>query len=358
MRVLLDTNIVIHREANTVVKEEIGVLFRWLDSLKYTKCIHPLTVEEIKKHKDPKVVATFVIKLSSYTELKSEARESPAIEAIRASDQDVNSRNDTSVIKEVFANRVDLLITEDRGIHRKAKLLGIDDRVFTIDSFLEKVTAEHPEFATYKVLSVRTALFGEINVTSPFFNSFRRDYTGFDAWFNRKADETAYICASESEGMQAFLYLKVEDATESYHDIFPAFAPKRRLKIGTFKVVLNGLKLGERVLKIIFDNAVLQRVAEIYVTIVCKDSEQHRRVALFADWGFKEFGIKKTGSGDEVVLVRDFRAFADPLSPAMTFPYMSGRQRKFIVPIYPAYHTELLPDSILRTEDPEDFEGN
>jgi hypothetical protein len=29
-----------------------------------------------------------------------------------------------------------------------------------------------------------------------------------------------------------------------------------------------------------------------------------------------------------------------------------------VVPIYPEYHTELLPDSILKTEDPEDFEDN
>ena len=32
--------------------------------------------------------------------------------------------------------------------------------------------------------------------------------------------------------------------------------------------------------------------------------------------------------------------------------------RKFIVPIYPTYHTELLPDSILNTETAEDFEDN
>src|SRR5690606_17847344 len=36
-------------------------------------------------------------------------------------------------------------------------------------------------------------------------------------------------------------------------------------------------------------------------------------------------------------------------------PYLSAYARKFVVPIWPEYHTELLPDSILRTEDPEDF---
>ena len=34
------------------------------------------------------------------------------------------------------------------------------------------------------------------------------------------------------------------------------------------------------------------------------------------------------------------------------------KNRVFIVPIYPEYHTELLPDSILRNESPNDFSEN
>ena len=34
------------------------------------------------------------------------------------------------------------------------------------------------------------------------------------------------------------------------------------------------------------------------------------------------------------------------------------RARKFVVPICPDYHTELLPDSILNTESPDDFVEN
>ena len=55
MKILLDTNIVIHREAATVIDEDIGVLFRWLDNLHHTKCIHTLTAEELEKHEDLKV---------------------------------------------------------------------------------------------------------------------------------------------------------------------------------------------------------------------------------------------------------------------------------------------------------------
>ena len=73
MKVLLDTNIVIHREAATVIDEDIGILFRWLDNLHYTKCIHPVTIEEIENHKDPNVRKSFKVKLENYNVLKTTA---------------------------------------------------------------------------------------------------------------------------------------------------------------------------------------------------------------------------------------------------------------------------------------------
>jgi len=59
MRVLLDTNVLIHREAATVVRRDIGTLFFWLDKLKYEKCVHPLSLQEIEKHQDPRVRSSF-----------------------------------------------------------------------------------------------------------------------------------------------------------------------------------------------------------------------------------------------------------------------------------------------------------
>lgn len=49
MKALLNTNIVIHREASKSINKDIGQLFFWLDKTKYEKFLHPLTVDEIKK---------------------------------------------------------------------------------------------------------------------------------------------------------------------------------------------------------------------------------------------------------------------------------------------------------------------
>jgi hypothetical protein len=79
---------------------------------------------------------------------------------------------------------------------------------------------------------------------------------------------------------------------------------------------------------------------------------------LLADWGFRQHGVKRSSSGEELVLVRNFTPYADATHPIATYPYISKRQRKFIVPIYPEYHTELLPDSILRNETPDNYIQN
>ena len=350
MRVLLDTNIIIHREASRVVQKEIGTLFYWFDRLHYEKCIHPLSLDEIRKYKDASTVATMEAKVKNYTLLKTQAAEGSEIQAIRAKyDKDENDSIDTSLLKEVFYNRVDLLITEDRKIHTKASDLGIAERIFTIDAFLEKAVAENPELVEYKVLAVKKEFFGNINIDDTFFESFKRDYEGFEKWFNKKADEIAYICRSDDDQILAFLYVKREDEAEDYSDVEPRFEPKLRLKIGTFKVISNGFKLGERFLKIVFDNAIIFGVQEIYVTIFDKTEDQERLIHLLQDWGFAYWGAKHSMSGDELVFVRDFRPTINSTDPRQTYPYFSSQVRKF---------TELFPDSILKTESPTDYVEN
>lgn len=355
MRILLDTNILIHREAANVVKENVGVLFNWLDRLGHEKCVHPVSSKEIDKHGDEKVRQSFAAKLKSYTELTGTSPLDPDVDALAEElDRSVNDHNDTLLVNELYLGRVDLLISEDRGVSAKADRLDIGDRVYTIDEYLEKVTAENPELADYDVLSVEKVAFGDVDVSDPFFDSFREDYPGFDKWFLRKSEEEAYICR-EGQRIVAFLYLKVEDEREPYGDIEPIFAPKRRLKIGTLKVELNGYKIGERFLKIVFDNAVRQRVEEVYVTIYMTSVERERLTHLLADYGFVHHGVKQNASGAEQVYVRDMeRRYYEP-NPKLTFPYVSQSARAFLVPIWPDYHTELLPDSILNNESPSDF---
>ena len=78
----------------------------------------------------------------------------------------------------------------------------------------------------------------------------------------------------------AFLYLKVEGIEENYGDVVPILKPKKRLKIGTFKVISNGVRLGERLIKIIFDNALNYNADEIYATIFDNNIQQRMLINL------------------------------------------------------------------------------
>lgn len=355
LRVLLDTNIIVHRETKDPTKGEIGRLFWWIDKLKYEKYIHQVTIDEISLHQNAHTRKAFLTKIQSYNKLQTQAPlRNDVLNVAKKYDSTDSDKNDTVLINEVAADRVDLLITEDTKIHKKAHDLGLETKVFSIDSFLEKVTTENPELVDYKVPSVKQEYFGNVNLKDEFFDSFREDYVDFDKWFNRKANEIAYVCSSEGK-IIAFLYLKREDETEPYADIDPPFAKKKRLKIGTFKVQLNGLKIGERFMKIVFDNALHLSVDEIYVTLFDDRVEHLRLINLLEEYGFSYHGIKQSSSGKEQVYTRDFSRRSSLDSPKTTYPFMSRRARKFIVPIYPEYHTNLFPDSILRTESPMDF---
>lgn len=124
MKTLLDTNIIIHREAAKVINSDIGVLFYWLDKLKYTKYIHPVTIVELKRNKDPQTVSTMTIKIDRYNQIKNIAPSSDELNRIcKQIDTTPNDINDTLLLNEVFCDRVDLLnipiyFRSGQGIYR------------------------------------------------------------------------------------------------------------------------------------------------------------------------------------------------------------------------------------------------
>lgn len=361
IKVLLDTNIIIHREAEKIYKPDIGQLFYWLDKLKYDKYIHPLTIIELNRYKNQDSLKSMNIKIESYNQLKHQAPLSDKVKGVSQQvDTTPNDINDTQILNEVYENRVDILISEDKKIHKKALLLNLSDRVYRIQDFLEKIIAENPKLISHKVLAVKKVDFADVNLKDNFFDSFRLDYKEFDKWFNSKSEQPCYVCYTDKQ-LTAFLYIKIENPNEeSYSDITPTFKPKKRLKIGTLKVTNNGYKIGERFLKTIFDNALLFRVEEIYVTVFDKRPEQELLIEMLEEWGFYQHGVKTTQNGDELVYVRKFnkKLPANIENPKLTFPFFSRDTDKYLIRIEPQYHTELFPDSINTREDKTKYTEN
>lgn len=359
MRALLDTNIVIHRENIRATNLSIGQLFHWLDVLHYEKIIHPYTVSELRKYSDKQIQSLYDAKLSAYIQMKSIAPQTAAFtNLLNDAPMTDNDRIDNQLLCEVYCGRADILITEDRKMRVKAERLGIADKVFTINAFITKAVSENPALIDYKALSVRKECFGNIDVSDPFFDTFRDEYPGFENWFARKCDEEAYTCRNDKGNVLGFLYLKTEDERESYTDITPAFKPMRRLKVGTFKVEASGFRLGERFIKIIFDNAIERHLNEIYVTLFMDRPELKALYDLLTRWGFEKYGTKRTNEKDEVVLVKKLGVYNEALTLKQNFPNIKYCHQKFFLPIEAKYHTPLLPDSQLKTENEVDFLGD
>ena len=117
MRVLLDTNIVIHRENKRISNYSIGHLFRWLDRLKCDKVIHQYTIDEIGKYRDPETQEVLSVKLKAYNIIKTVIQpDSEFLNIIGGVEKDENDYVDNCLLYEVYRNRVDYLITEDKAI--------------------------------------------------------------------------------------------------------------------------------------------------------------------------------------------------------------------------------------------------
>jgi hypothetical protein len=94
-----------------------------------------------------------------------------------------------------------------------------------------------------------------------------------------------------------------------------------------------GIELGERFLKIIFDNALRQGVEEVYVTIFPHSADQERLIRLLQELGFSQHGTKTGQYGTELVLVRNMTPAFDVAAPALTFPHisMNGEKEPFVL---------------------------
>ncbi|WP_411976038.1 hypothetical protein [Sulfitobacter faviae] len=193
---------------------------------------------------------------------------------------------------------------------------------------------------------LRRALFSELNINDPFFDSLKHGYAEFPEWFARKQAEGAelYCVEDDSTRLTGMVYLKVE--VGPVNDTSPSLPDKKWLKIGTLKIDGRGTKLGERVIKKILDTAIDEDVDAIYVTVF---QIHESLISLFSRYGFDHVADKNTANGIEMVLVRELRTHSNDLSRRYPFIQIETA-RIWLLAVYPEYHTRLLPDSILRNE--------
>lgn len=354
--ILIDTNIIIKRESGNNASFEIATLFNWFAKKQSAVFVHELSKEELANYDNEEARKSILTKFNSYNILPrfSDIKDPFFDSIVSRYSRDKNGETDNKLLKEVYDGNVGLLLTDDNLMLRKAEDLYIRDKVLTSEELLSMFEHSDPKNIEYKMLAVKLKEFSEVDLSSGFFDTLREDYGGvdFDNWFKKKArnKEKAYVFENESRIIQGFLYLKDEKPNETgYLQMTPVLLPKRRLKVGTFKIDSTGFRLGERFLKIIFDNALKRDVDEIYVTLFENKRDDVKQLKeLMERWGFCRHGYKDNG---ELVLVKSLEKYDDTKTPKCNFPVIKDNPRFFWLPIYPQYHTDLFPDMILKNED-------
>lgn len=351
IKILLDTNIIVYRESDNVYKERVGELFKIIDNNpNMYKYIHPVIKQELLQNLYNEKRDLLLNRLMSYNVLKNSREiDSRLIQVTKYLNKTSNDKIDDVILNEVYIGRVDFLITEDKKIKEKAMMLGIGNKVMNINEFIyfnrDRKTVDHNILDIYKVK------FGDLNINDPFFDSLKKDYPEFLCWYNKKKNEDVYYY-SEQNKILGLLFLKNEEPNlEDYSDIKPTMKKNRKLKISTFKVEVPGKKIGERFMKIIFDQALFSMVDEIYVTIYDNDDKKLNLISYLERFGFNYYGKKK----NELVYVRSMKKNFNSKNPLMNYPYIKRDNNTFVIPIKPKYHTYLLPDSKLYRESYKDI---
>ncbi|MCR5146361.1 MAG: EVE domain-containing protein [Clostridia bacterium] len=341
-KILLDTNMMIYLLDDHILDEKISKLTKILyDSDKYTIAIHPNTITEAGKIKDQNRKNIFISKLKVYKIIENPPK------APDDFNQNVGCNNENDLIDNemlyaVVRNCVSYFITNDKKLLKKADLLGLADRVLSIDAAISKFKQEEKVVIETPVFIKKEFLYN-MNLDDNFFSSLRADYKGFDNWFIKKQrkEEKAYVTTTLDNKITSFLMLKEEDENEDYSAFEKPFSPSKRLKVSTFKVADTGKKIGESFIKIMIDEAIEKNINEIYVTTFEK---QESLIYLLKQYGFYLYTHKSTTKSDgtvarEAIYVKD-------LKDKSQFPYVQLKEQDiFIFPVNPKYHKLLFEDA-------------
>ena len=174
---------------------------------------------------------------------------------------------DNSLLYSILKGECAFLITNDNGIHKKAKKLdhiepNFSERIFNTEEIINNFKEYTPK---YPYIIKKTTM-NYLNINDPIFIKLKRDYEEFEEWFKSKQTEKrdclVYNKPNKSHGA-LLIYKKEEEKIPLDNKILPI---KNRIKIATMIVTSEGYKIGEFFLKWIINYALKNNLEEVYLT--------------------------------------------------------------------------------------------
>lgn len=348
MNILLDTNIIIPLEdTGRILDAPFAELRKLAAEQQHCLYVHPLQIDDINRDKDKKRKNIVLSRLKQYSKIENPPvlydEERDQLKLKESNDKD---RVDNNILFALYRGAVNVLVTNDEGIHKKASHIGIQDKVYRLEQMMLFLKRYSNKPIAHTYTGVQDRYLYEIDKSQSFFDSLRQSYDGFDNWYQQSAEKQrkGWCIEDENKNVVAICIYKFEQ-DEKLTDNGEKVNGKI-LKLCTFKVdsSARGKKLGERLLFIAFDYCVKNNIDWVYLHTYGK--EQKTLVGLFEEYGFyflgkykkddvyiKPMKLEPTNLGSLESLIRYYPFFQD-----------NDTVQKFIVPIQPQYHEDLFPD--------------
>ena len=177
--ILLDTNILIYREGEKKLNKDILTLSRLLmDSIEYKLVIHPLSIEELEKYKDKEQRDVIISKVSIYKLLENPPKIDEKFLEECGGGANSHEYVDNNLLYALKKNYVSYLITNDKGILKKAKRLGLK-RVLSITDAINFLSKDEELILSRMPLIIKEKELCEISINDPFFTDLKKDYANF-----------------------------------------------------------------------------------------------------------------------------------------------------------------------------------
>lgn len=350
MLFLLDSNIAMKSDPlSAVVEHDYDVAMRFhrlVSGGGHRVLVHPASLQDAARDADTARASVRRRSLDRYVMLQAPPRPSQAQAAeLGRPALGSNDAVDQDLLAAVAGDATEFLVTEDDGIHRKARRLRVADRVLRLAdaiALIESLFAPLPNPPP----AVRRVKAHELDLSDPIWASLRQDYApDFDDWLARaRRQQRDALVVDGPDGRHAAVALLKDEPGGEYG------VPGPLLKISTLKVApeRSGNKYGELLLKAVFEQCTSTRHAGIYVTVF----ERHAQlVDLLADFGFAPLATR-SALGEAVVhkpLVADVGADAmSPLDYHVRYGPPAMRvdgTTPHVVPIEPRWHRLLFPDA-------------
>ncbi|GHT27844.1 hypothetical protein FACS189432_04990 [Bacteroidia bacterium] len=159
MKILIDTNILIQLEDNRIINEQFADFYKLAISNSCKILYHPEAIpSDISRDTNHDRKEIIKSKLQKYETLENFAKLADEFNEQLGANR-INDKIDNVQLFQIYKGYVDYFLTEDKGIHTKAKRINLEDKVLDISKMLslleEQFTIKIPQHPILREHSIR-----------------------------------------------------------------------------------------------------------------------------------------------------------------------------------------------------------